>query len=66
MKKLVTLLSLGTVGAFAHTHTHSEAGILEMLAHPFTGLDHILGIVALAGITYFVVKKIKASKQKTK
>ncbi len=66
MKKLVTLLSLGAVSAFAHTQTHSDTSFLEMIVHPFTGLDHILGMAILGAVTYFVVKKIKASKQKNK
>ena len=66
MKKLLSITTLTAVSAFAHEHNHIEDTILEMLAHPFTGLDHILTMIALAGITYFTVKKIKASKEKTK
>lgn len=66
MKKLLSITALTSVSAFAHTQTHIEDSILAMLAHPFTGIDHILGIIAMVGISFYIVKKINALKEKTK
>jgi urease accessory protein len=33
--------------AFAHVGDHSQMGFVEGLAHPFTGLDHVLAMVAV-------------------
>ena len=42
----VALLTLPTA-AFAHVGDHSHMSFAEGLAHPFTGLDHMLAMVAV-------------------
>jgi urease accessory protein len=49
--KLVSLAAAATVGfstaALAHVGDHSHMGFAEGLLHPFTGLDHMLAMVAV-------------------
>src|ERR1700741_1060409 len=49
--KLLSLAAAGTVGfssaALAHVGDHSHMSFAEGLAHPFTGLDHMLAMVAV-------------------
>lgn len=67
MKKLIktTILTstIMSMSSFAHAHSHSGDSFFEMILHPFTGLDHILGMLALGAVTFLVVKKIKKSKK---
>jgi urease accessory protein len=48
---LAALAAVATIGfsstAFAHVGDHSHMSFAEGLAHPFTGLDHILAMVAV-------------------
>jgi urease accessory protein len=48
---LVALTAIATAGfssaAFAHIGDHSHMSFAEGLAHPFTGLDHMLAMVAV-------------------
>jgi urease accessory protein len=48
---LVVLAAVAAIGfssaAFAHVGDHSQMGFAEGLAHPFTGLDHLLAMVAI-------------------
>ncbi len=44
------LFTLTLLPALAHAHPgHGDAGVLDGLVHPFSGLDHLLGI-AVAGV----------------
>jgi len=49
--KLLSLAAVATVGfstaALAHVGDHSHMSFAEGLAHPFTGLDHMLAMVAV-------------------
>ena len=49
--KLLSLAAVATVGfstaALAHVGDHSHMGFTEGLLHPFTGLDHVLAMVAV-------------------
>jgi urease accessory protein len=54
MRRLITLLSLAAVAtagfstaAFAHIGDHSHMSFTEGLLHPFSGLDHVLAMVAV-------------------
>ncbi len=57
----ITLLLSTTIAtpSLAHTETEfSSASLLNGLAHPLTGLDHILGLLLLgAGIAFFAAHK---------
>ena len=57
----ITLLLSTTIAtpSLAHTETEfSSASLLSGLAHPLTGLDHILGLLLLgAGIAFFAAHK---------
>ena len=56
-----TLLLFTVISApsLAHTETEfSSASLLSGLAHPLTGLDHLLGLLLLgAGIAFFAAQK---------
>ena len=58
MKKLVTLLSLGTVAAFAHT-ANVGGGFLSGVMHPLNGFDHFLAMIAV-GVLAAVIPNKKA------
>jgi urease accessory protein len=49
--KLLSLAAVATVGfstaALAHVGDHSHMGFTEGLLHPFTGVDHVLAMVAV-------------------
>jgi urease accessory protein len=49
--KLVSLAAVATVGfstaAFAHVGDHSHMSFTEGLLHPFSGVDHVLAMVAV-------------------
>jgi urease accessory protein len=49
--KLLSLAAVATIGfstaAFAHVGDHSHMSFTEGLLHPFTGLDHVLAMVAV-------------------
>jgi urease accessory protein len=54
MRRLITLVSLAVIAtagfstaAFAHIGDHSHMSFSEGLMHPFTGLDHVLAMVAV-------------------
>jgi urease accessory protein len=54
MRRPITLLSLAAVAtagfstaAFAHIGDHSHMSFTEGLLHPFSGLDHVLAMVAV-------------------
>jgi urease accessory protein len=44
---LALLASVFSTAAFAHPGDHSHLGIAAGFAHPFTGLDHLLAMVAV-------------------
>ena len=44
---LTLLLVLATVPAFAHEQSGQAAGFLTGLAHPVSGLDHVLAMIAV-------------------
>lgn len=48
-RRLLPLLSLTLLpgAAFAHVGGHPESGLLAGLLHPFTGLDHLLAMLAV-------------------
>jgi urease accessory protein len=49
--KLLSLAAVATIGfstaAFAHVGDHSHMSFTEGLLHPFSGLDHVLAMVAV-------------------
>ncbi|ROV55982.1 HupE/UreJ family protein [Neisseria chenwenguii] len=48
MKKLLTLIALTTVSTAAMAHPgHADTGLISGLAHPVSGLDHILAMLAV-------------------
>ena len=44
---LVALAALFSTAAFAHPGDHSHLGFAAGFAHPFTGLDHLLAMIAV-------------------
>src|SRR5687768_3353260 len=44
---LAALATLVSTAAFAHPGDHSHLGFATGFAHPFTGLDHLLAMVAV-------------------
>lgn len=47
-KKIIAGLTLALLPAFAIAHPgHGEAGFMQAFAHPFTGIDHLLMMLAV-------------------
>uniref|UniRef100_UPI0005B8FE5F HupE/UreJ family protein n=1 Tax=Pseudomonas aeruginosa TaxID=287 RepID=UPI0005B8FE5F len=51
LPKLLAALALLAAPALAFAHPgHGEHGLVAGLAHPLTGLDHLLAMFAVAGV----------------
>ena len=51
------LIALAPALAYAHTGHIGDSGPFHGLAHAYFGVQHILAIAALGGITVFVMRK---------
>lgn len=57
MKKVLVLLFLTSVMAFAHTTTLESGGFGSGFLHPISGLDHILAMIGVGMVAFFASKK---------
>ena len=56
------LLLMFSPSLFAHI-SHSGEGLLSILLHPFTGVDHLLTVVLVSvGIAYSIYRYSKSNK----
>jgi urease accessory protein len=55
--KILTLLVFLSSLVFAHTNTLEHGGFMSGLMHPISGLDHILAMIGVGMLAFYLSKK---------
>ena len=55
--KILTVLAFLASMAFAHTNTLEHGGFMTGLMHPISGLDHILAMIGVGMVAFFLSKR---------